>query len=42
MEYTIKVIIFEPFDDATNYYGEHDCTDAFDDEELSARYFDHE
>ena len=29
---------FEPFDDATNYYGEHDCADAFDDEGLSARY----
>ena len=33
---------FEPFDDATNYYGEHDCADAFDDEGLSARYFDRE
>ena len=33
---------FKPFDDATNYYGEHDCADAFDDEGLSARYFDRE
>ena len=33
---------FEPFDDATNYYGEQDCADAFDDEGLSARYFDQE
>ena len=33
---------FEPFDDATNYYGEQDCADAFDDAGLSARYFDHE
>ena len=31
---------FEPVDDATNYYGEQDCADAFDDEGLSARYFD--
>ena len=30
---------FEPFDDATNY-GEQDCADAFDDEGLSAWYFD--
>ena len=33
---------FEPFDDATNYYGEQDCADAFDDAGLSARYFDQE
>ena len=33
---------FEPFDDATNYYGEEDCADAFDDEGFSARYFDQE
>ena len=26
----------------TNYYGEQDCADAFDDAGLSARYFDHE
>ena len=31
---------FEPFDDATNYYGEQDCADPFDDAGLSARYFD--
>ena len=31
---------FEPFDDATNYYGEEDYADAFDDEGFSARYFD--
>ena len=31
---------FEPFDDATNYYAEQDCADAFDDEGLSAWYFD--
>ena len=31
-----------PFDDATNYYGEQDCADAFDDEGLRARYFDQE
>ena len=31
---------FEPFDDATNYYGEQDRADAFNDEGLSARYFD--
>ena len=31
---------FEPFDDATNYYGEQDCADAFDDEGLRAWYFD--
>jgi hypothetical protein len=28
--------------DATNYYGEQDCADAFDDAGLSARYFDQE
>ena len=28
--------------DATNYYGEQDCADAFDDAGLSARYFDKE
>ena len=33
---------FEPFDDATNYYGEEDSADAFDDEGFSARYFDQE
>ena len=33
---------FEPFDDATNYYGEEDCADAFDDQGFSARYFDQE
>ena len=33
---------FEPFDDATNYYGEQDCADAFDNAGLSARYFDQE
>ena len=33
---------FEPSDDATNYYGEEDCADAFDDAGLSARYFDQE
>ena len=33
---------FEPFDDATNYYGEEDYADAFDDEGFSARYFDQE
>ena len=31
---------FGPFDDANNYYGEQDCADAFDDEGLSAWYFD--
>ena len=31
---------FEPFDDANNYYGEQNCADAFDDEGLSAWYFD--
>ena len=30
------------FDDATNYYGEQDRADAFDDEGLSTRYFDQE
>ena len=29
---------FEPFNDATNYYVEQDCADAFDDEGLSAWY----
>ena len=33
---------FEPFDDATNSYGEEDCADAFDDQGFSARYFDQE
>jgi hypothetical protein len=33
---------FEPFEDATNYYGKDDCADAFDDEGFSARYFDQE
>ena len=31
---------FGPFDDANNYYGEQDCADAFDDDGLSAWYFD--
>ena len=31
---------FEPFDDATNYYGEQDCAEDFDDEGLSAWYLD--
>ena len=31
---------FEPFDDATNYCAEQACADAFDDEGLSAWYFD--
>ena len=31
---------FEPFDDATNYYGEQDCAEDFDDDGLSAWYFD--
>ena len=33
---------FEPFDDATNSYGEEDCADAFDDQGFSARYLDQE
>ena len=33
---------FEPFDNATNYNGEEDCAEAFDDQGLSARYFDQE
>ena len=31
---------FEPYDDAINCYGEQHCADAFDDEGLSAWYFD--
>ena len=31
---------FEAFNDATYYYGEEDCADAFDDQGFSARYFD--
>ena len=31
---------FGPFDDANSYYGEQDCADAFDDNGLSAWYFD--